>query len=307
MSHTLDLDMLGNPLGKRIGGGYTTCRVGDGGRAHIAAPNGAPICMQRRPVTHLRPSNARVVDCYRCIKQIAFQSNAPLLERALTTRGGTSKKHRMVPGGRQGPLVGARTPKKHAQPAYVTSMQGVQPFPRGSAKHPTQTRTRGAVGAAGRSRTHGFRSSEEGIALPHGYSPVAGMSAAEAAAYMGEVHRGLKRGKSGKGRRVPAIVPAFFALPDGTVVPYDSSLEMRANPGLKWRKGPFGLQAKQGGYVYAIEENGRSGGAVRYACMIVYGGFHNTGKIERAGSLAEAKQIAQEHADRQAMPRRANR
>lgn len=173
MGHTLNLDFLQNPLGKRVGGGFQTCRVGDGDRVHVEGRNGGPLCMQR--VTHLknlRPSAARVVDCYRCIKQMAFQSNAPMLDRSLTPgRGGSPRSHRMVPGGRQGPLVGARQPTKHGEPPWVTSMKGVDPFPRGSERHPTQTRLRGQVGAAGRATTREFRDSESGQALPRGYFP----------------------------------------------------------------------------------------------------------------------------------------
>lgn len=173
MGHTLDLDLIGNPLGKRIGGGYTTCRVGDGARVHIEGRNGGPICMQHVVhLTNLRASNARVVDCYRCIKQISFQSNAPMLDRSLTPgRGGAARAHKMVPGGRQGPLVGARVPRKHAEPPWVSSMKGVEPFPRGSERHPTQTRLRGQVGAAGRASTREFRKSSAGQALPPGYFP----------------------------------------------------------------------------------------------------------------------------------------
>jgi serine/threonine protein kinase len=92
----LDLDLLENPYGKRVGGGYDTVRVGSGGRLHIQGRDGGPLCMQGRKTTDLRASEGRVVDCYRCIKILAMESNAPYIRRELTTAKGEKKSHFIV-------------------------------------------------------------------------------------------------------------------------------------------------------------------------------------------------------------------
>jgi hypothetical protein len=152
----LDLDLLENPYGKRVGGGYDTVRVGSGGRLHIQGRDGGPLCMQGRKRTDLRASTGRVVDCYRCIKILAMESNAPYIRRELTTAKGEKKSHFMVPGGRQGQLVA----DKKASPA---GMDGVAPFKRGPTQHPTQPWMTKRVAMA---KSYAERLSDEGVALP---------------------------------------------------------------------------------------------------------------------------------------------
>lgn len=157
----LDLDLLENPYGKRVGGGYDTVRVGSGGRLHIQGRDGGPLCMQGRKATDLRASTGRVVDCYRCIKILAMESNAPYIRRELTTAKGDKKSHFMVPGGRQGQLVA----DKKASPS---GMSGVTPFKRGPTQHPTQPWMTKRVAMA---KTYEERLSDEGVALPPYFLP----------------------------------------------------------------------------------------------------------------------------------------
>ena len=157
----LDLDLLENPYGKRVGGGYDTVRVGSGGRLHIQGRDGGPLCMQGRKTTDLRASTGRVVDCYRCIKILAMESNAPYIRRELTTAKGEKKSHFMVPGGRQGQLVA----DKKASPS---GMSGVAPFKRGPTQHPTQPWMTKRVAMA---KTYEERLSDEGVALPPYFLP----------------------------------------------------------------------------------------------------------------------------------------
>jgi hypothetical protein len=152
----LDLDLLENPYGKRVGGGYDTVRVGSGGRLHIQGRDGGPLCMQGRKATDLRASTGRVVDCYRCIKILAMESNAPYIRRELTTAKGEKKSHFMVPGGRQGQLVA----DKKASPG---GMDGVPTFKRGPKNHPTQPWMTKRVAMA---KSYAERLSDEGVALP---------------------------------------------------------------------------------------------------------------------------------------------
>jgi hypothetical protein len=157
----LDLDLLENPYGKRVGGGYDTVRVGDGDRLHVKAPDGLPLCMQGRTVTNLRSSEGRVVDCYRCIKLMAMNSNAPYLRRDLTTASGVKREHLMIPGGRQGRMVADKKASPYAE-------SGASPFKRGPAEHPTQpwmTKRRAMA------KTYEERLSEQGVALPPYYLP----------------------------------------------------------------------------------------------------------------------------------------
>lgn len=185
-----------------------------------------------------RKSTARVVDCYRCIKQMAFQSNAPMLERTLTTSDGRHDfAHHMVPGGRQGPLVAAQAPKKRMQPPWVTSMTGVTPFKHGSAKHPTQPRLGGRLVAF-----EEFRGDERGIsgsefggmrgrALPAGYhAPItreeeAAMLAMRGPILPAEVYagKGKARGRKPSQKEVAAAIAAELRAHE----------EMRANPSTK--------------------------------------------------------------------------
>jgi hypothetical protein len=167
MSRYLDLDTIQNPYGKRIGGGYSTVLVGGGGgRTHIKGDDGGPLCMQGRPTQDLRSSGARVVTCYRCIKVMGLQSNAPALARHLYQRErdfGQSENY-MVPGGRQGELVAA----KKASPY---GMDGKTVFRRGTKKHPTQSRL-GAFGdnvSTREGRRSGTSRTRPGIARPMGY------------------------------------------------------------------------------------------------------------------------------------------
>jgi len=157
----LDLDLLENPYGKRVGGGYETVRVGDGGRLHVRGPDSGPLCMQGRRTTDLRASEGRVVDCYRCIKLMAMNANAPLVTRDLTTAGGVKRKHLMVPGGRQGRMVADKKASPYAE-------SGAAPFKRGPTKHPTQPWMTGRPAMA---KTREERIREEGIALPTYYLP----------------------------------------------------------------------------------------------------------------------------------------
>lgn len=157
----LDLDMLENPYGKRIGGGYETVLTGPGGRSHIKGENGKPLCMQRANARDVRPSHARVVTCYRCIKIMGMNANAPLLSRDLTTAHGQKRKHLMVPGGRQGRMVA----EKKLSPFGET---GAAPFKRGPANHPTQPWMTSRVV---RAKTREERLREEGVALPAAYVP----------------------------------------------------------------------------------------------------------------------------------------
>lgn len=175
MSRYLDLDTIQNPYGKRIGGGYSTVLVGGGGRTHIKGDDGGPLCMQGRRTQDLRSSGARVVTCYRCIKIMGLQSNAPALERTLYQRDrdmGQSANY-MVPGGRQGSLVA----DKKASPY---GMDGKTVFRRGTKKHPTQSRL-GAFGdnvSTREGRRSGTSRVRGGVARPMGY--VAPSFAAEA-------------------------------------------------------------------------------------------------------------------------------
>ena len=175
MSRYLDLDTIQNPYGKRIGGGYSTVLVGGGGRTHIKGDDGGPLCMQGRRTQDLRSSGARVVTCYRCIKVMGLQSNAPALERTLYQRDrdmGQSANY-MVPGGRQGSLVA----DKKASPY---GMDGKTVFRRGTKTHPTQSRL-GAFGdnvSTREGRRSGTSRVRGGVARPMGY--VAPSFAAEA-------------------------------------------------------------------------------------------------------------------------------
>jgi hypothetical protein len=171
----LDLDLLENPYGKRVGGGYDTVRVGSGGRLHIQGRDGGPLCMQGRKRTDLRASTGRVVDCYRCIKILAMESNAPYIRRELTTAKGEKKSHFMVPGGRQGQLVA----DKKASPG---GMDGVAPFKRGPTQHPTQPWMTKRVAMA---KSYAERLSDEGVALPPYFLPptVEEMEAAQEFSY----------------------------------------------------------------------------------------------------------------------------
>ena len=157
----LDLDLLENPYGKRIGGGYDTVRVGDGGRLHVRGPDNGPLCMQGRRTTDLRASEGRVVDCYRCIKIMGMNANAPYIRRELTTAKGDKRSHYMVPGGRQGQLVA----DKKSSPS---GMSGVAPFKRGPTNHPTQPWMTKRLAMA---KTYEERLSDEGVALPPYYLP----------------------------------------------------------------------------------------------------------------------------------------
>ena len=160
MSRTLNLDLIENPYGKRIGGGYSTILVGGGeeGRVHIDK-DGDPLCMQGKALYDVRPSKARVVTCYRCIKIMGMESNAPYLRRELTTARGQKKGHIMIPGGRQGQLV---ADKKQSP----FGMEGASPFKRGPAAHPTQGWMTRRIAMA---KTYPERLYDEGIALPVGY------------------------------------------------------------------------------------------------------------------------------------------
>jgi hypothetical protein len=158
----LNLDLLENPYGKRVGGGYDTVRVGPGGgRLHIKAPDGGALCMQGRKQTDLRASTGRVVDCYRCIKIMGMNSNAPYVRRELTTAKGDKKAHYMLPGGRQGQLVA----DKKASPG---GMDGVPTFKRGPKNHPTQPWMTKRIAMA---KSYAERLSDEGVALPPYFLP----------------------------------------------------------------------------------------------------------------------------------------
>lgn len=158
----LNLDLLENPYGKRVGGGYDTVRVGPGGgRLHIKAPDGGALCMQGRKQTDLRASTGRVVDCYRCIKIMGMESNAPYVRRELTTAKGEKKSHYMLPGGRQGQLVA----DKKASPG---GMDGVPTFKRGPKNHPTQPWMTKRIAMA---KSYAERLSDEGVALPPYFLP----------------------------------------------------------------------------------------------------------------------------------------
>jgi hypothetical protein len=176
MSRYLDLDTIQNPYGKRVGGGYETVLVGPGGgRTHVKGSDGGPLCMQGRRAADLRPSNARVVTCYRCIKVMGLQSNAPALERHLYQRErdlGQSENY-MVPGGRQGALIADKKLSPYG-------MDGKTVFRRGTKKHPTQSRL-GAFGdnvSTREGRRSGTSRVRGGVARPMGY--VAPSFAAEA-------------------------------------------------------------------------------------------------------------------------------
>ena len=158
----LNLDLLENPYGKRVGGGYDTVRVGPGGgRLHVKGPDGGALCMERRTQTDLRASTGRVVDCYRCIKIMAMNSNAPYISRSLTTAKGDKKPHLMIPGGRQGQLVA----DKKASPS---GMSGVPTFKRGPKNHPTQPWMTKRIAMA---KTYEERLRDEGVALPPYFLP----------------------------------------------------------------------------------------------------------------------------------------
>jgi len=158
----LNLDLLENPYGKRVGGGYDTVRVGPaGGRLHIKAPDGTALCMQGRKQMYLRASTGRVVDCYRCIKIMGMNSNAPYVRRELTTAKGEKKSHYMLPGGRQGQLVA----DKKASPG---GMDGVPTFKRGPKNHPTQPWMTKRIAMA---KSYAERLSDEGVALPPYFLP----------------------------------------------------------------------------------------------------------------------------------------
>lgn len=311
MGHTLDLDLIGNPLGKRVGGGYTTMRVGDGNRVHIEdGKTGVPLCMRHvlaLSITNRRASTARVVDCYRCIKQMSFVMNAPMLDRSLTPgRGGSARSHKMVPGGRQGPLVGARQPTKHTEPPWVTSMKGVDPFPRGSERHPTQTRLRGQVGAAGRASTRESRASEIGQALPRGYFPPitreeeTAMLAMRGGVRPAEVYagKGKARGRKPSQKEVAAAIAAAGG--------------MRANPTLAWVKITEGFnneswEATKGKYTYTLVRHVVKGGdfddlPLGY-CLMING---TRSPLNCWKSASEARAAATEHADWMSGGRRAN-
>ena len=166
MAHTLDLDLIENPYGKRIGGGYSTVLVGDGGRTHVKGSDGGPLCMQGRKERNLRGSAARVVTCYRCIKIMGLESNAPALDRHLYQRErdtGMSQNY-MVPGGRQGELI---ADKKRSP----FGMDGKEIFRRGPARYPTQSRL-GSLGdnvGTRDGRRTGTARLRGGIARPRGY------------------------------------------------------------------------------------------------------------------------------------------
>lgn len=247
-----------------------------------------------------RKSTARVVDCYRCIKQMSFMMNAPMLDRSLTPgRGGAARAHKMVPGGRQGPLVGARQPTKHTEPPWVTSMKGVEPFPRGSERHPTQTRLRGKVGAAGRASTREFRESELGQALPRGYFPPitreeeTAMLAMRGPILPAEVYagKGRARGRKPSQKEVAAAIAAAGG--------------MRANPTLTWAKEGRSWVAHKGQLRFIIIaattplERAEDGA---FSLLFSYGNG-NGDMYGKYDSLAEAKAAAQRTAAAETNPR----
>jgi hypothetical protein len=226
----LDLDLIENPYGKRIGGGYETVLTGGGDRSHIKGDNGKPLCMQKVSARDVRPSSARTVTCYRCIKIMGMNSNAPFVTRNLTPSHGERKKHLMVPGGRQGRMVA----DKKASPYGET---GAAPFKRGPANHPTQPWMTTRVV---RAKTREERLREEGIALPIGYTPPTFAESWETTtAYVSPKARRRREAKQvaaliAERARPPAVmVDAFgepFTMDDVRKVVGEDERMMRENP-----------------------------------------------------------------------------
>lgn len=182
----LDLDLLENPYGARRGSGYDSVLVGPGGgRVHVKGKDGGPLCMQGRSKRDVRDSSARVVTCYRCIKIMMMEGNAPFVMRDLTTARGVKRKHLMVPGGREGQMVAQR--EKHLSPF---GLDGAEPFKRGPANHPTQGRLTKRIALA---RTTPGSIREEGVARPAYYVPPE--LRGERKAYVEELVKDVKRGQ----------------------------------------------------------------------------------------------------------------
>ena len=237
MSDYLDLDLIENPYGKRIGGGYSTVLTGAGDRSHIQGPDGGPLCMQGRPTHNLRASKSRVVTCYRCIKIMGIESNAPYLRRELTTARGVKKAHLMMPGGREGELIGDVTLGSRSKRAGKSlrspfGMQGAQPFKRGPTNHPTQGQMTKRLAMA---KTYEERLVDEGIALPVAYSPFAAAAEPDIDRYESP---GAKR------RRVVAERKARIA----------AAAAQKANPPatLRWTRTDEGQEAQNRGFEYFI-------------------------------------------------------
>lgn len=201
----LDLDLLENPYGARRGSGYDSVLVGPGGgRVHVKGKDGGPLCMQGRSKRDVRDSSARVVTCYRCIKIMMMEGNAPFVMRDLTTARGVKRKHLMVPGGREGQMVAQR--EGHLSPF---GLDGAEPFKRGPANHPTQGRMTKRVALA-RSKPGSIR--EEGVARPAYYVPFGQEAGREQ--YVEELVKDVARGKrrmASKRRKAAKVAAAAAA------------------------------------------------------------------------------------------------
>ena len=122
--------ILRNPDGMPLGKG-TAVRVPGGKRSHILNERSGYALCGAGKLGNLKPSAAKKITCYRCIK-IRIVDSGDDVERMLATEPGKRRTHMMVPGGRQGRYVSG------VRPSDV--MHGEEMFVGGTLEHPSQTR-----------------------------------------------------------------------------------------------------------------------------------------------------------------------
>jgi hypothetical protein len=119
--------LLENPYGLSMGKGKAI-RVGKGGRTHVKKGQYA-LCGAGEKSGDVRPSAAKIITCYRCIKLININAGHDV-DRNL--RYGKRTKHLMIPGGREGAWVAGRDDHRYPMPDFASMV--------GSEKYPTQDR-----------------------------------------------------------------------------------------------------------------------------------------------------------------------
>ncbi len=120
-------EYLENPYGMRIGGGREAVRVGKGNRVHIGSGSGT-LCDIN---AETRPSGARVVTCYRCLKLVNMNAGHTA-DAVFPHRKPGRSENIAIPGGRAGHWVAGK--QDHRRLDY-DSIPG-----RGDEEYPTQPR-----------------------------------------------------------------------------------------------------------------------------------------------------------------------
>lgn len=117
------LRTLENPYGLSLGRGKAV-RTASGDRTHIMGEDGRTLCGAK--IDKSRPSDAKVITCYRCIKLVNMDG---LNTRERSLRYGKRSKHYMIPGGREGKYVSGVDVGSSLSDAEFEAMMGDENYP----------------------------------------------------------------------------------------------------------------------------------------------------------------------------------